>query len=316
MRLILTCGLFFLLSFSLKAQNSDSGTGFSMLENAPTPSGLALNESVTAIPQGSASIYLNPALLILNASSTIDLGYSSWIEDSDFIFGGANFISGKRAVSIGIYNSRINGIEQRNNPGPSNGDFSISYLSLSGALAYDFDFISLGIAAQYLNEVNAQYKASGYAFNFGAASEFFDSKLKTGISVLNIGKLDELNNQSTALPELLRAGISLDVFEFTPPKNSDLPVLVSISSDYVQPLNERETLQNGEVKNDPYFNFGLRLNFAEVIELSGGFKTGNQAKQISFGVGLVTDLINVNYALVPYRYGFGSLNSIGLQYKF
>lgn len=316
MKLNLTCGLLLLLSLSLNAQNTDSGTGFSMLENAPTPAGLALNESVTAIPQGSASIYLNPALLVLNPSSTIDLGYSSWIEESNFIFGGANFINGKRAFSVGIYNSRIDGIEQRNSPGPSNGEFSISYLSVSGALAYDFDFISLGVAAQYLNEENAQYQSSGYAFNFGAASEFFDSKLKTGISVLNIGKLDELNNQSTPLPELMRAGIALDVFEFAPPKNSDLPILVSVSSDYVQPLNKRETFQDGEVQNDPYFNFGLRFNIAEVLELSSGFKTGDQAKQFSFGAGLVTDIINVNYALVPYRYGFGSLNSIGLQYKF
>ena len=314
MKRILTTILFISISYGLTAQ--DAGTGFSMLENAPTPAGLALNEATVSIPQGTGSIFINPALLVLNSSSTIDVGYSSWIEESNFIFGGANFINGNRAFSIGIYNSSVGGIEQRNNPGPSNGEFDISYLSVSTALAYNFDFISLGVAGQFLNEENAQYQASGYALNFGAASEFFDSKLRTGISVLNIGSMDKLINEATSLPELLRAGVSMDVFEFAPPKNADLPVLVSLSSDFVQPLNKRETLQNGEVQNDPYFNFGLRLNFAEVLELSSGFKTGEQAKQFSFGVGFVTDLINVNYALVPYRYGFGSLNSIGLQYKF
>jgi hypothetical protein len=316
MRSLLTLGLLLILNFCVLAQTTESSAGFSMLENAPTPAGLSINEAATAIPQGSASIYLNPSLLALNKSSTIDLGYSTWIEESNFIFGGANFINGNRALSIGIYNSKVDGIEQRNNPGPSNGDFSVSYLSVSGGLAYDFDYLSIGVAAQFLNEENAQYQASGYAFNFGIASEFIDSKLRTGISVLNIGKLDELNSEPTNLPELLRVGLALDVLEFTPPKNSDLPVLVSISSDYVQPLNKRETLQDGEIQNEPYFNIGLRLSFADVLELSSGYKTGEQAKQFSFGIGLVTDIIKINYALVPYRYGFGSLNSIGLQYKF
>lgn len=311
-----TLALLIVLLFNASLIGQNTSTGFSMLESAPTPFGLALNEATTAVPEGSGSIYLNPALLVLNSQSSIDLGYSSWIEESNYIFGGANFINGNRAFSVGIYNSRIDGIEQRNNPGDPNGEFSISYLSVSAALAYDFNFISLGVAGQYLNEENAQYQASGYAFNFGAASEFFDSKLRTGISVLNIGKLNELNNQSTPLPELLRAGISLDVFEFAPPKNADLPVLVSISSDYVLPLNKRESLQEGDVENDAYLNLGLRLNIAEVLELSGGYKTGNTAKPLSFGVGLITDILNVNYALVPYRYGIGSLNSIGLQYKF
>jgi len=316
MRLFLTSFAVFLMNSSIMAQSSSIGTGFYMLENAPTPAGLALNEAVTAVPQGAASLYLNPALLVLNTTSSIDIGYSSWMEESNYIFGGANFINGKRAFSLGVYNSRIDGFEQRTIPGAANGEFAISYLSLTAGLAYDLDFISLGFTGQYLNEENAQFQASGYAFNFGAARDFFDSKLTTGLSVLNIGKLDELFNEATSLPELLRMGVSLDLFEFAPPKNSDLPVLVRLSSDYVRPLNDRESLHDGEVQNDPYFNFGLRLNFAEVLELSSGFRTGERAKQFSFGAGIVTDLINVNYAYVPYRFGFGSLNSIGLQYKF
>lgn len=291
-------------------------SGFSLLENAPTPSSLSINEASTAVPQGSASIYLNPALLVFENSSTLDFGYSSWIEESNYLFGGANFIKGNRAFSIGIYNSRTDGFEQRNNPGDPNGEFSVSYLSVSGALAYDFDFISLGVAGQFLNEENAQFQATGYAFNFGAAAKFIDSKLKTGISLLNIGKLDELNNRSTQLPEMFRAGIALDVLEFTPPKNDDLPILLSLSSDFVQLLNERESFSTGEIDSDSFFNIGAILNFAEVLELSGGYKTGNTAKPLSFGAGFITDLVKINYAIVPYETGFGTLHSIGLQYKF
>ena len=307
--------LFLLTAISINAQQTS--TGFPMLENAPTPSGLAIGEAGAAVPMGSASIYLNPALLIYNSSSTIDLGYSSWIDESTYLFGGANFINGNRAFSVGIYSSGVGGFEQRDRPGEPNGDFSLTYLSLSAALAYDFDFISLGLGGQFLNEENAQYQASGYAFNFGVAGNFLDSKLKTGLSLLNIGKLDDLNNQSTELPELLRTGIALDVFEYTHPKNTDLPVLVSVATDFVKPLNNRESLSSGEQENEHYFNLGLILNVAEVLEISGGYKTGESTvKPISFGVGFITDLIKVNYALVPYETGFGTLHSIGLQYKF
>lgn len=312
--------LLFILSFLLLSTNifsQDVSTGFAMLENAPTPSGLSVNEAGTAVPMGSASAYLNPALLVFNTSSSIDLGYSSWIDDSNYLFGGVNFLNNNRAFSIGIYNSSVGGFEQRNNPGNPNGEFSISYLSLSAGLAYKFNQLAFGITGQFLNEENAQYQSSGYAFNFGAAANFLDSKLTTGVSVLNIGKLDDLNNQPTELPELLRAGISFEVIEFSHPKNPDLPILVNIATDYVKPLNSRESLGSGEQENESYFNIGLNLTVAEVLEISGGYKTGeNTVKPLSFGVGFITDLVTVNYALVPYETGFGTLHSIGLQYKF
>ncbi|HAW78440.1 MAG TPA: hypothetical protein DCX27_01135 [Balneola sp.] len=311
---------FFFLSFlflSTGIYAQDSSTGFPMLESAPTPSGLAINDAGVAVPMGSASLYLNPALLVLNPASSIDLGYSSWIEDSNYLFGGANFLNGNRSFTLGIYSSKSGGFEQRNNPGGSNGEFSISHLSLSAGLAYKFNLLSLGVSGQFLNEENAQYQSSGYAFNFGAAATFIESRLKTGISILNIGKLDDLNNQPTELPELLRAGVSFKVLEFAHPKNPDLPFLVNIATDYVKPLNARESLGTGEQENDSYFNIGLFLTVAEVLEVSGGYKTGeNTVKPFSFGVGFITELVTVNYALVPYETGFGTLHSIGLQYKF
>ncbi len=314
MRLFFTF-IFFMIVTGVSAQ--ETSTGFPMLENAPTPSGLAISESGTAVPMGSASAYINPALLVFNASSTIDLGYSSWIDESNYLFGGVNFLNDNRAISIGIYSSSVGGIEQRDRPGNPNGEFSLSYLSLSAGLAYKFDYLSLGVTGQFLNEENAQYQSSGYAFNFGAAGSFLDSRLNTGVSVLNIGKLDDLNNQPTELPELFRAGVALDVIEFTHPKNPDLPILVSIATDFVKPLNARESLGSEEKENSSYLNLGLILNIAEVLEISGGYKTGeNNVKPISFGVGFITDLIKVDYALVPYKTGFGTLHSIGLQYKF
>lgn len=314
MRLLLILFIIIVGSVFTNAQNVN--TGFSMLNNAPTPNSLSLNEATTGNYSGAGALYQNPALLVNGSSSTLDFAYSSWMDDTKYIFGGANFIQGKRAFALGIYNSKIDGFEQRNNPGGSNGDFSISYLSITGGLAYDFDILSVGISGQFLNEENFQYQASGYAFNFGLASEFFDSRLKTGISLLNIGSMDNLNNKPTQLPEQLRAGISVDVFRFAPPKNSNLPILVSTSFDYVNPLHSESNSQIGTIETSPFFNVGLRFNVAEVVELSTGYKSGETTKPWAFGAGFITDLLNIHYSIIPYETGFGTLHSIGLQYKF
>lgn len=314
MRLIYTLIVFLMGSVITNAQSVN--TGFSMLNNSPTPNSLSLNEATTANYSGSGALYQNPALLALATTSTLDFAYSSWMHDTQYIFGGANFIQGNRAVSIGIYNSKIDGFQQRNNPGSSNGDFSISYLSIIGGLAYNFDFLSVGVSGQFLNEENFQYQATGYAFNFGLASQFFDSRLKTGISLLNIGSMDNLNNQPTQLPEQFRAGVSVDVLRFSPPKNSNLPILVTTSVDYVNPLHAESNSQIGTIETNPFFNIGLKFNVAEVVELSTGYKTGETTKPMAFGVGFITDLLNIHYSIVPYETGFGTLHSIGLQYKF
>ncbi len=314
MRILLI--IFLSVLFISESLAQESRTGFTMLNNAPTPFSLGLNEASTSLPQGSGAIYINPALLSSNFGSSLDFAYSSWIQETNFLFGGANFVSGNRSIAIGIYNSKIDGFEQRNTPGPSNGNFSISYLSLSAALAYNFDFLSVGIAGQYLNEDNYTFQANGYAFNFGLAANFYEGRLKAGASLLNIGEMEELNNQATQLPEEFRIGVGFDLFRFSPPKNDDLPILVTITSDYVSPLSDFQTNQSESFNTDPFFNFGLLFDISEVVELTAGYKSGDTAKPLAFGAGFKTDIVNVNYALIPYETGFGTLHSFGLQYNF
>ncbi len=315
MRYALSILLIFSLSGLLQAQ--ETRPGFSMLSNAPTPFALGLNEASTSMPHGSGAIYINPALLSASESSSLDFAYSSWIDDTNFIFGGANFVNRNRSFSVGIYNSQIDGFQQRNNPGPSNGEFSVSYLSLSAAMAYDFNFLHVGVAGQYLNEDNFTYQANGYAFNFGIYSNFIENRLRAGISLLNIGDTEQLNNVSTKLPEEFRSGVSFDVFRFSPPKNDDLPILVTVATDFIAPLTSYEGVQAGDLNSESHFNFGILFDVAEVVQISGGYKTGDEtAKPFSFGAGFKTEIVNVNYAIIPYETGFGTLHSIGLQYNF
>lgn len=302
---------FIVLSPVLLAQS-----GLQLLQIAPTPQELSRSEASVATPNGSASIYSNPALLALSKNTTIGLGYTNWISDSNNIFGGINFKKGDRAIAFSFYTSGVTGLEQRNGPGESNGDFDIQYLSISGAYAHDFKFLAVGVSAHYLNEDIFPHKATGYAFNAGVARSLLDDKLRLGASLLNLGEMEKLNEVATELPTSFTIGASMDVLEFSHYKKRDLPILVTVMADFVAPI---ETVDSSEFTDfDPeenYLNFGIGFVVAEIIEINGGYKTGDNTRPYSFGLGFIADKVTFNYALIPFNTGFGTVHSIGIQYQ-
>ncbi|MFA5668435.1 MAG: hypothetical protein WC967_04270 [Balneolaceae bacterium] len=305
----------FIVFSSLNALAQQSG--FDIFNFAPTPNTLALSEATTAVPQGASSVYSNPALLSLMPSSTIDLGYSRMIGDANNIFGGINFREKNRAIALTVYRSGDDGFEQRDTQGPSNGNFSVNYLTISSALSYDFKYFAIGASAQYIYQEVYLDKSFGYSLNAGLAREFLSGKIRTGFSVVNLGKMNKLVTSEPILPTALRMGGAVDILEFTPPKNSNLPILVNVSADYVIPIADTPNNNSiGFYDDETYANFGINFNIAQVVELKTGFKTGNTARPLSFGVGFITDILTFNYALIPFNTGFGTVHSIGLQYKF
>lgn len=303
-----------LLFIALPASARQSGVKF--LEIRPTPSDLARSGASVATPNGSASLFFNPALLALDKNSSINLGYTNWVLDSQNIFGGVNFRRGKRAIAFSFYTSGVTGLEQRNEPGESNGDFSIQYLSISGAYAYDFNYFTAGITGHYLNEEVFPFRATGYAVNLGLATSLMKDRIRIGASMLNLGEMEKLNQIPTELPSSLNIGIAADVIEFTHKKSQDLPILITLMADYVIP--DKASDSNNFTDYNPeesYLNLGLSLEIAEVLQLNTGYKTGNNTRPVSYGVGFITEKVIFNYALIPFNTGFGTVHSIGIQYQ-
>ncbi|MEX0720661.1 MAG: hypothetical protein WD059_08345 [Balneolaceae bacterium] len=325
MKSVFITAVLFLISAGAFAQSP----GLEMLNISPTPYSLSRAEATTSVAEGAASIFSNPALLALNRSSSMDLGYSFWIADLTNIFGGVNFLNGKQAIAFSFYSSGADDYEQRNNPAQeSNGTFSIQNLSIAAAYAYDFNLFSFGGAVQYLNEENFTYRASGYAFNLGVARYFLDERIRTGASVSNLGEMSELNVTATTLPSNFKMGASADIVEISAQKNNDLPVLISAYTDFVYPLSDTNDKDYADYSpSDPHFNLGLGFKIAEVVELSGGYKfkiedlldrdfSGYSERPFAIGAAFISDDIKFNYALIPFNTGYGTVHSIGIQYKF
>ncbi|SMO33988.1 hypothetical protein [Gracilimonas mengyeensis] len=293
------------------------GSGFQVLGISPMPSSLSKADANTSVPEGAASIYSNPALLALSDYSSIDAGYSFWIANLTHGFGGVNFKNDKRAIAFAFYTAGASDYEQYDRPGESNGTFSIQHISISGAYAHDFGLFSLGAAFQFLNEQNYTYRANGYAFNAGIARNFVDDRVRTGLSITNAGEMQKLNVEATELPTSLKAGVSADVVQFSASPGDELPILISAYLDYAHPLSKTEDRDYADYsKTDPYLNMGLSLTIAETVQVSGGYKTQNNVRPVSFGAEFITNDITVNYAIIPFNTGYGTVHSIGLQYKF
>lgn len=313
--LIFTLPILILMPHALNAQ--DTGSGLDFLNISPSANLLSIAEAQSAVPSGAASVYTNPALLTLEQTSALDIHYTLWIAEVTNQFAAVNLRKNNRSIGFGVYSSKSDGFAARNQPGPPQGDFSIGYLSLAGSYAYKLGPVSFGATGQYLREEVFQHRANGFAISVGTAGQLLEQRLTIGIAVMNLGKMEDLNNEATQLPSSFRGGLSARLVNLNTPGFENLPVLISIHTEWMKPLEDSPSSDfiDSDRKRS-FLNLGLTANFSDIIELKGGFKLGPTERPLSFGAGLNIDPIQVNYAIVPFSTGFGTAHSIGLQYFF
>lgn len=313
---IIAVFLLYLISNNI-AWSQDTGSGLDFLNIGQSAQILAMGEGTVAIPTGSSSIYSNPSLLSFESQSGIQVNYSLWISGVNTQFAGAHFKRDQLTIGMGIYGTQADNFEARDQPGPSSGTFSISYFSLSGAAAYQIGPFSVGVTGQYLREEIFQLRANGYAFNFGASARLYRDRITAGLSVNNIGEMEELDTIASNLPALIKAGLSVGLVEFYTPGENDLPVLLSTFTEWTRPLNDDLGGDFTAEKNDnDYLTFGVTAEISELFEIYSAYRFGPTERPFSFGMGLMINPIEVHYAFVPFSTGYGTAHSFGLQYFF
>lgn len=293
------------------------GSGFDILITGPSAKALGMNGTVTATPLGASNMYTNPANLAMETASSFSADYSLWIGGLRNSHLAANFKNGNSAIAVGLLSSHADDFELRNRPQPSQGTFSVSYLSIAGSYAYQIKNFSAGITAQYLREQFLINDASGYAFNAGLSSRWFSDKLTVSTAIRNLGKLNELNQQATDLPTEWRLGFSSSIFTLNNSTDNGFPVELNIAGDYVYPLvDENSGTSNNFIESSPFFSFSLGIRLANSFNIYSGYRTEKSERPLSFGTAVSIDAIGMSYAFVPFNTGFGNAHSIGLSYRF
>lgn len=303
------------ISHQLSAQ--DTGSGLDFLNIGPNARSLALSEATTATITGPSAIYTNPSLLALDPNNSVEANYTLWISGVNNQFAAINYRKNQMAYALGVYNSSSDGFEARDRPGSSAGTFSVSYLSLAGAAAYSKGPLAIGVSAQYLREEVFQFIANGYSLTGGLSVTFLDERVLAGISVKNLGNMESLDQQSTRLPSSLNVGLTADLIEFTTTGLNDLPILISLSGDWHKPLEENPV--SDYIQVDPkegFYTIAANINAGNLFHIQAGYRFGPTERPFGFGLGMVIEPVRVNYALIPFSTGFGTVHSFGIQYYF
>jgi len=293
--------------------------GLALLDISPTAFGLGLNESGSIKAQGAANMYQNPSLLMSTNRSSVSLGYTQWIAETSNLFGGYHKLKEQSAFAFSFYSSGIQDFEQRDNPGPSNGVFSVQYLSISAGYARTIKGIHLGASLHYLSEEIYPYRSNGYAVNFGASTSFATDRIHVGSAIRNLGQMEELDIQATPLPKAWISGVAIGLLEWDPPKNPELPLFIQTYIDFVYPMGDNALVDDNDnsiIPTDAFLTIGLDILIAETLQLTTGYRSGETARPLSFGLGIEFNDFAFNYALVPFETGFGTVHSVGLRYFF
>jgi hypothetical protein len=302
------------------AQEFNSSLPF--LNIGPDAYTLSLSEARTAVLAGSADLYTNPANLALENRSNLDASYTFWIADTRISHASVNFKRKNDAIAFGVLTSTVSNIESRQQPGASNGTFSIQNFSIAAAYSRKFGPLSFGLNTMYLYEQFFQNSATGYAVTGGAALNLLNQRVRLGAAIRNVGKMSKLKETRSKLPTTFSAGIHAKVVQFSTPGNTEIPVIIAVNSDYVKPLNEANITDSQQSsgltpQTNGFVTSGLSVEVAQLIQLRGGYRfSKTTARKMSFGLGILANDIQTDFAYVPFETGFGNVYSVGFKYYF
>src|SRR5512140_525899 len=187
-------------------------SGMASLKLGVSGRGVSMGDAMSAIVQGAAATYYNPAGLLSSSqegtATQLMFMHKEWIQDTRSEFLGAAMPLGQRsALGVSVVTTTVSDIEVRLRPGPPDATFDARNFSagLSYAQGVGED-IRLGITAKFLYEKILVDESSGYAIDFGAQVKTPVENLTAGLAVANLGTMSKLESEKTSLPVMLRVG--------------------------------------------------------------------------------------------------------------
>ncbi len=283
------------LSVCLFAQGNNSGLKFLSTQESRVTS---LGEAYIISSAGASATIGNPASMNLAPTSELQLGVMKYFQDinSQYLLGS---YKSSENLSFGFHllNYKVSGIEIREIPGESQGEFSTQYLStgLSGALKIT-DKMNAGLTLKFLYEKIFIDDASGFAADLGF-NYILNENILLGGAVSNLGSMGNLRNEPTDLPVIFGVGCQYK-FDLSFLKNSA----------FVE-------FRNNVKDKKSHFTAAFETEYDEMLYLRLGYMTGYDSKNFTCGLGFQYWDVNLNYSFVPYSYNLGDHHSLSIKFK-
>ncbi|GAB4332688.1 MAG: hypothetical protein Kow0037_10430 [Calditrichia bacterium] len=282
------------------AGENQGKTGLSYLKIAVDARAVGMGEAFTAMANDASAVYWNPAGLMGARASNVIFNHNEWIEDIRGEFAAIQFVKSKSSFAFHVRSFNLGDIEVRNRPTTEPLETTgAHYLSLGVSYARQFNrSINWGISMKYLFEKIYVEEASGFAADFGLTYQSPFPFLKFAATVQNLGKMNNLKNESTELPMIVRAGLAYQM-----PFNSD-KLFATMALDFMKAESE-----------DPNLHIGGEVILWKQLALRLGILEGYEAKNYAFGVGFLRNSLRVDYALTPFSDDLGVAHRFSLNFN-
>lgn len=288
------------------SQTKLAQTGFNFLNVATDARASAMGEAVNSLTGYSGALFQNPASMAdLTNIFSATFSVNNWIADIrhlavSTVFAPFNGDYGVLGLSLqSVDYGDIQGTRVANNEQSYEDTEILKPSALAVGIGYSKmlnDKFGVGaqvrFAYQWLGESLLESgmksnNASAVAYDFGTIYKTGIESLTFGMSVRNFSKEVKFEKEGFQLPLIFTIGISADVLDFF-----DLPVQshsLLLTIDSTHPRSHPEQMK-----------FGAEYRFMNIFFLRGGFVTANSEDSATFGAGISSYGVEVDYAYTPF----------------
>jgi hypothetical protein len=282
------------------ASAEDGSAGLAFLKLGAGARAVGMGDAYTAVNGDASSVYWNPATIVDVDNLDVTLMHNEWFQDIRYEYVGAVRSYGDYAIGAAIVGLYMDDLEARTGPtAEPDGHFGVFDFSVTGSYARNLtDELSVGGSVKYLTEKIDEERASGVAVDLGGRYRVPGfTGLSAGVAVLNLGPQMKFIEEKFDLPVMYKVGAALDV-----PVES-LNGNVVIASDAIMPAD-----------GDTKVHFGLEYEYAGMIALRFGYRTGWDNQNVSVGLGINVKNFRLDYALVPFYSELGDTHRVSLSF--
>lgn len=307
--MILICLILFSAT-NIFGQDKLAQTGYQFLSVSTDARGSALAGAMTTKAMGSSSLFFNPSgMATMSGFVDFKASQNNWIADIkhqsfSIAINPANNrygVIGVSAASIdyGIIEGTMvsyndDGFVDTGPIEPSALVVGVGYakklsdkFSVGGQVKYATQQLGKSVVDIEDSLAVKKYVSHAYAFDFGTQFKTGFKSFVFGMSIRNFSDEVKYEDVGFQLPLTFTMGISMNLFDFISEDIESQSLFLNI--DAVHPRSYSE-----------YINVGLEYAFNESFYLRTGYMTNRDERAITFGVGINTFGLSVDYSYTPF----------------
>ncbi len=282
-----------------------SCTSFATAQQAAVFSFLRFNQTARVAGMGGAgtallnepgALFQNPAAIATIEPRTVTATFLKHVLDiNSGLIGYVDHYDGVGTIGVGIIGTSFGAFDRATATGDRTGSFNAADVAIGISYANEVDsMLTYGVGLKVISSTLDDMQSTGIAVDAGLHYRLPDKRSNVGLSIMHLGtQLSTYDGTRDRLPVDVRLGINHRL--------RGLPLLMNVS------LNHLADDAPDLVSRFLSFSVGGELYVGKFVQLRAGYDNGSrnlsgvnvatQLSGVSFGVGVVTQAVTIDYAM-------------------